>query len=154
MLTLYAVLFVLETIVIVLATKEMIDYYNEHLTIDKLLLCELILAPVFLVVSVAGSIQSAVRAMREAYTFTNDKIVKANKQVVKLEIPYSTVETVRISGMELEIYYKANTQKGVKVRTLREYFSKSDIQQVKQKITDYNNENNGNINIQILTRWG
>lgn len=154
MLVLYIVIYGTGLGVVGFLIKDMVDFYNENQALNKSLLCETIVLFVSLVAALVGSILSVVKTMRETYTFTSDRMVKAYKQTVKLEIPFSVIETVRISGMELEIYYKRETKKGVRLQKMNGWFSKSDIQQVKEKITDYNNENNASINIQVLQLWG
>lgn len=154
MLILYVVIYGTLLCLVGFMIKDMVDFYNENQELNKTLLCEAIVCCVLYVVATVSSILSVVKTMRETYAFTSDKIVKKYNKAVKLEIPYSIIETVRISGMELEIYYKQDTAKGVKLRKMSGWFSKSDIQQVKEKFTDYNNENNACINIRVLTRWG
>ena len=133
-------------------TKEIADYYNENQSINVSSLCNLIICVVFVIAFAIGSILSAMRTMKATYTFTNEKIVKEYKQNVKLEVPYSTIITARIMGMDVEIFYKKETDKGTK--SLHVYFDKTDVNKVIDKLTEYNNENNGNINIQILNLWG
>ena len=149
----FLVIFVAQILLSVIALCNIFNDWSADINpfLDSRLWFYITSVPIYLV-GIVLFIISIVTTALNTYVFTEYKLIVKSKQKVKKEISYSAIEKVKINDYleSMSIYYRKQLDdngKKSKSKRIWGYFTKNDLGKIKEKLTTYNAENGGKIQI-------